>query len=160
MQAITLRPETAIDEPLLRQIYAASRNEELASVPWADAQKSAFLDMQFTLQRNHYRQHYPDAEFLIISQADTPIGRYYLHRGKTDLLLIDIALLPPYRRQGIGSLLLHNLLAEAEAANKPVQLHVEQFNPAQHLYRQLGFSVIEDKGIHLLMQWQPPARNN
>ncbi|MDD5271936.1 MAG: GNAT family N-acetyltransferase [Methylovulum sp.] len=160
MQAITLRPETAIDEPLLRQIYAASRNEELAAVPWADAQKSAFLDMQFDLQRSHYRQHYPNAEFLIISQANTPIGRYYLHRGTTDFLLIDIALLPSFRRQGIGSLLLHNLLAEAEEADKPVQLHVEQFNPAQHLYRKLGFSVIEDKGVHYFMQWQPPARKN
>ncbi|ASF45788.1 GNAT family N-acetyltransferase [Methylovulum psychrotolerans] len=159
MQAITLRPETAADELLLRQIYAASRNEELASVPWTDAQKSAFLAMQFDLQRSHYRQHYPNADFLIVSQADKPIGRYYLHRGETDLLLIDIALLPPYRRQGIGSLLLYNLLAEAEEFNKPVQLHVEQFNPAQHLYLKLGFSVIEDKGVHRLMQWRPQASN-
>jgi GNAT superfamily N-acetyltransferase len=159
MQAITLRPETAVDEPLLRQIYAASRNEELTAVPWTDTQKNAFLAMQFDLQHSHYRQHYPDAEFLIINRADTPIGRYYLHRGENDLLLIDMALLPPYRRQGIGSLLLHNLLAEAEETNKSVQLHVEQFNPAQRLYRRLGFSVIENKGVHLFMQWQPSTKN-
>lgn len=158
MQAITLRPETAVDEPLLRQIYAASRNQELAAVPWTDAQKNAFLAMQFDLQRSHYRQHYPDAEFLIINRTDTPIGRYYLHRGENNLLLIDIALLPPYRRQGIGGLLLQNLLAEAEETNKSVQLHVEQFNPAQHLYRRLGFSIMENKGVHLFMQWQPSAQ--
>lgn len=155
MQAITLRPETTDDESFLRTVYASTRADEMAMVPWTIEQKSAFLHMQFDLQRHHYRQYYPDADFLIVTRAETPIGRYYLHRDTDSLRLIDIALLPDWRGQGIGGLLLQGLLAEANQHNKTVQLHVEQFNPAQKLYLRLGFVAIEEQGIHILMQWRP-----
>lgn len=155
MQAITLRPETQADEHFLHQVYATSRAEEMLAVPWTDEQKSAFLAMQFALQRSHYRTHYPTADFLVILQADTPIGRLYQDKGDNNWLLMDIALLPEYQNQGIGSWLIKTMLTEAGALNKPVQLHVEQFNRAKNLYLKLGFNVIEDKGVHLLMEWRP-----
>ena len=40
-------------------------------------------------------------------------------------------------------------------AGLPVRIHVEKFNPALRLYRRLGFTEIEDKGIYLFMEWQP-----
>jgi ribosomal protein S18 acetylase RimI-like enzyme len=47
------------------------------------------------------------------------------------------------------------VLAEAELAGKPVRIHVEQFNPAQRLYRRLGFRPVEDQGVYSLMEWVP-----
>lgn len=155
MQTITLRPETAKDEAFLRQLYASSRAEEMAPLPWPEAQKSAFLNMQFDLQHAHYRRHYPDAEFLLILREENPVGRYYLHRGEAAFLLIDIALLPNFRGLGIGGGLLRKLLAEAGAAGKPVRLHVEPASRAERLYLRLGFSLVEDKGMHRLMEWTP-----
>ena len=35
-------------------------------VPWTHEQKAAFLDMQFTAQKTHYEEYYPDCEFLVI----------------------------------------------------------------------------------------------
>jgi ribosomal protein S18 acetylase RimI-like enzyme len=67
---------------------------------------------------------------------------------------MDITLLPEHRSQGIGTQLLRELQNEAAAAGKSLSIHVETFNPALHLYERLGFKVIEDKGLHLLMAWQ------
>ena len=40
------------------------------------------------------------------------------------------------------------------AAGKALSIHVEKFNPALRLYERLGFSVKEDKGVYLLMEWR------
>ncbi len=53
---IELRPVAPEDEPFLRRVYASSRAEELAPVPWDEAQKQAFCDMQFAAQDSHYRE--------------------------------------------------------------------------------------------------------
>ena len=45
------------------------------------------------------------------------------------------------------------ILAIAREKEQVVRLHVEQFNPAQMLYKRLGFKVIEDTGVHFLMEW-------
>ena len=45
--------------------------------------------------------------------------------------------------------------AAAGAAGKPVRMHVERFNPARRLYGRLGFREIADKGVYLLLEWQP-----
>jgi hypothetical protein len=45
------------------------------------------------------------------------------------------------------------VLAEARAAAKWVQIHVERFNPARRLYDRLGFYQIADQGVYLLLQW-------
>jgi ribosomal protein S18 acetylase RimI-like enzyme len=141
----------------LYSIYASTRAEELAVVPWDDAQKDAFVRMQFEAQDAWYREHYADASFDVIVVDGEPAGRLYVHRGETEIRIVDIALLPARRGQGIGSSLLRDLLAEADAAGKSVTIHVERLNPALRLYERLGFSVAEDKGVYLFLE-RPPAR--
>ncbi len=154
----SLRVATEADLDVLFEIYASTRTEELAVVPWTDAQKEAFLRMQFQAQHQYYRQTYPDARFDVIVHGDTPVGRLYVDRREDEIRLIDIALLPAHRARGIGSALLGELLAEAERAGKPVRIHVEHNNPARRLYERLGFRPLEDRGVYLFMEWAPPAR--
>ena len=47
---ITLRPAVESDRPLLFKLYASTREEEMQRVPWTEAQKQAFLEMQFNGQ--------------------------------------------------------------------------------------------------------------
>jgi ribosomal protein S18 acetylase RimI-like enzyme len=149
-----LRAATAEDEQFLRAVYAGTRAEELARVPWSEEQKRAFTDMQFAAQDTHYRRHYPAAQYSIIEVQGIPAGRLYVDRGKKEILIIDIALLPEYRRAGIGTKLLRELQHEARMAGKALTIHVEKFNPALRLYRRLGFQQIEDKGVYLFLEWK------
>ncbi len=35
----------------------------------------------------------------------------------------------------------------------PVRIHVQQSNPAFHLYQRLGFQKIDENGVYFLMEW-------
>jgi len=149
-----LRAATPEDEQFLRAVYAGTRAEELARVPWSEEQKRAFTNMQFAAQDADYRQHYPTAQYSIIEVQGVPAGRLYVDRCQKEIRIIDIALLPEHRRGGIGTKLLLELQDEARTAGKTLTIHVEKFNPALNLYRRLGFQQIEDKGVYLFLEWK------
>ena len=125
-------------------------------MPWDDAQKDAFLRMQFDAQDAWYREHYAEASFEVIKADGEPAGRLYVNRGRSEIRIVDIALLPEHRGDGIGTSLLRDLLAEADAVGKRVTIHVERLNPALRLYERLGFALAEDKGVYLFLE--RPAR--
>jgi GNAT superfamily N-acetyltransferase len=149
-----LRTATPEDEQFLRAVYASTRAEELARVPWSDEQKRGFTDMQFAAQDADYRRNYPDAQYSVIEVQGIAAGRLYVDRCKKEIRIIDIALLPEHRRAGIGTKLLRALQDEACSAGKALTIHVEKFNPARSLYQRLGFQQIEDKGVYLLLEWK------
>ncbi|MEM7049390.1 MAG: GNAT family N-acetyltransferase [Acidobacteriota bacterium] len=152
---IELRPMTSEDLPFLLQVYAGTRAEELAAVPWSDAEKEQFVRMQFEAQHTFYQQQFPDAAYDLVVVDGEAIGRLYVDRRTDEIRLIDIALLPEKRRGGVGSRLLAELLAEGQAAGLPVRIHVEKNNPALSLYHRLGFEELEDQGVYYLMEWSP-----
>lgn len=157
---LSFRSITPDDLPFLSQIYASTRTEELAVVPWSNAEKTAFLQMQFEAQHTYYQQHYADADFLIILKDEASIGRLYLYRTPEEIRIVDIALLPAYRQQGLGSKLLEDILAEARQTQRRVRIHVERFNPALRLYQRLGFVEIGEHGVYYLMEWLPREGQN
>ena len=153
---IHLRPEVPEDAEFLFRLYASTRLAEMKLVSWNEAQKEAFLRMQFQAQTTHYHRYYPDASYDVILREGYPIGRLYVHGTEDAILLIDIALLPEHRGGGIGSRLLKEILSQACAAGKRVQIHVEKNNPALRLYTSMGFQIAEDKGVYYFMEWKPP----
>ena len=154
-QAFTLRPETDADIAFLMRLYASTREEEMAPVPWSAEQKQAFLASQFQAQRQHYRKFFADSAFGVIEQRGEPAGRLYLQVRQTQLHIIDIALLPDWRRRGIGTAILQALQAAGRDCGKGVGIMVEKFNPALRLYRRLGFTDIADHEVYLEMEWRP-----
>lgn len=143
-----LRPIGDADLQRLFEIYASTRTEELAPVPWTDEQKLAFLAQQFTAQHEWWQQQYQGAEFLGIEVGDELVGRLYLFRSEGEIRIVDIALLPVWRGRGIGSRLLGEVLAEANRHGLAVTIHVEKNNPARVLYQRLGFEVVADRGVY------------
>ncbi|HSW13538.1 MAG TPA: GNAT family N-acetyltransferase [Solimonas sp.] len=155
--APSLRPITDEDLPFLRALYAGTRETELAAVAWSEAQKRAFLDSQFALQHAYYQQHYPAARFDLLLEDSTPIGRLYVNRTPAEMRVIDISLIAERRGRGIGTRLLRGLCEEAAQTPACVSIHVEKFNPAQALYRRLGFSLREERGAYDFLVWEPTA---
>jgi ribosomal protein S18 acetylase RimI-like enzyme len=152
---LTFRRVTEADRPFLLRLYASTRTDELAVVPWPDEQKAAFLKMQEHAQHTDYSRNYADADWLIIVRDAMDVGRLYLHRRERMHHIIDIALLPEHRNKGYGGALLRDLLDETAAADKPMTIHVEKNNRAMMLYRRLGFVSVEEQGVYELMRWSP-----
>jgi ribosomal protein S18 acetylase RimI-like enzyme len=156
-QGFALRPETDADIPFLVRLYASTREDELAPVPWSAEQKQAFLASQFQLQRQHYRTHFADCAFDVIEQHGEPVGRLYLQVRRTQLHIIDIALLPDWRGRGAGTAILQALQTAARADDKGVGIMVEKFNPALRLYERLGFAAVTGDEVYLEMEWTPAS---
>ena len=152
---LSLRPAATEDRPHLLAAYASTRADELALTDWSPEQKLAFVTRQFEAQDQHYRLHYPGAEFLVIEHGGQPIGRLYRHDRPTEIRLMDISLLESARGRGFGSRILLALLEEAQREGKRVTIHVEKMNRARALYERLGFTVIADVGVYDLMEWRP-----
>jgi ribosomal protein S18 acetylase RimI-like enzyme len=156
VSAVTLRPIREEDLEFLLRLYATTRADEMAMVTdWTDEQKDAFVRMQFQAQHAWYQEHYGDAQFDLVLVDGIPAGRLYVHQRAAEIRLVDISLLPEYRRRGIGTALLRELFAESAESGKPVTIHVEKFNPAMRLYERLGFVPVADHGVYLLLKRSP-----
>jgi ribosomal protein S18 acetylase RimI-like enzyme len=149
-------PATEADRDLLLEVYASTRADELAVLPWDDATKRAFVEQQFHAQDVHYRRYFADATREVIEVDGQPAGRLYVHRQDHEILIVDIALLPAFRGRGMGTELLRALMAEADASGRKLSIHVEMNNPARSLYDRLGFRPAGEHGVYVLME-RPPA---
>lgn len=151
---ITLRSTTPDDETFLFQVYASTRAEEMAMVPWSEEQRVAFLTMQFHAQDSFYRERFPAADYKVILGDGEPVGRLYINRDNNTINILDIALVAAHRRSGIGTFLLGKLLTEAKSSRAAVQIHVETFNPALAFFERLGFTRIAEEGVNYLLAWR------
>lgn len=159
---VTLRPALESDQALLLRVYAATRTAELALTGWDEMTCSRFVQMQFLAQSTHYRLHWPASEHSVIQvqsqDATVPVGRLWIDRRAKAIHVLDIALLPHWRSQGIGAQCLQRLMSEVSQKGDELSIQVEQDNPARRLYDRLGFeSVGPQRGLHQLMVWRSPA---
>ncbi len=154
MDDLELRPVSPANDDFLYRVYAGSRAEEMNLIPWDEAAKQSFLQMQFAAQQAHYRAYFPHASHDLILMEGIPVGRVYVDRRETEIRILDIALLPSARGRGIGSHLLQDLMEEAKAADKALSIHVENSNPSLRLFQRLGFVKAGENGIACLLEWR------
>jgi ribosomal protein S18 acetylase RimI-like enzyme len=153
---VALRPLTEADEPFALSVYASTREEELAPVPWNAEQKAAFVAMQFSAQSAHYEQHYAGMSSDLVLVDGEPAGRLLVARWTREIRIVDIALLPAFRGRGAAGELLAELMDEATEMAKRLSIHVERENRALALYERLGFRPVGETGVYLRMEWTPP----
>ena len=148
----SLRPAGAGDGEFLFQVFFHTRQAEFAAAGWEPAMVEAFLRSQHQFQDRSYRSAHPRARFQVVLLDGAPVGRLYVDPGPEAIHIIDIALLPAHRSQGLGTELLEDLVREADAGGLRMTLEVESGNPARGLYRRLGFLERETQGFHLRME--------
>lgn len=154
---LLLRAIAPGDAPFLRDLYATTRAAELAATGWTEAEQRAFCDSQFALQDRSYQQAYPHARFDVVEVDGSPIGRLLVATGDDVVELLDIALVPGWRDQGVGTLLLRWLQTEAARRHRTVVLMVDSGSPAERLYERLGFQLRTDGPVHREMVWRATA---
>jgi len=155
---LTLRPVTGGDRAFLVSVYASTREDELAQTDWPPEVRHAFVLQQFEAQDRYYREStYPDADYRVIRFRDEDAGRLYVDRSVGEARIIDIAILPAFRGNGIGTSILRALQDECRTVGRSLTIHVERMNRALGLYERLGFRLVEDKGVYLFMRWSPDS---
>ncbi|MGZ4673561.1 MAG: GNAT family N-acetyltransferase [Ilumatobacteraceae bacterium] len=146
--AFALRAALPTDVEFEQYLYASTR-EDLR--PLGPEVFDGLIGMQFRAQTMSIRLDHPRADRKIVLVDDAPVGRLVVDASANHVELIDIALLPDYRNQGIGSSVLRGVLAQADRIGRVVRLHVEKQSRAVHLYERLGFAITGDAGMYLAM---------
>ena len=156
IQDLSFRPISEADLPFLLGLYQSTRQEELKLIfNWTAEQKSIFIKQQFEAQHTFYQNQFKDAQFDLILIDEQPVGRLYQEQRIDEIRVIDIALIPEFRNRGLGKRLMIDIMQRARKLDLAVRIHVEQNNPAMHLYDRLGFKKMGDSGVYYLMEWKP-----
>ncbi|RYZ41413.1 MAG: N-acetyltransferase [Myxococcaceae bacterium] len=154
-----MRPVTPGDDGFLFTLYASTRARELAAWGWSAAQQEVFLRTQYQAQSRSYAAIYPPDGHALIEVDGAPVGRQWLVRTETEMLLVDVTLLPSHQGQGLGTRLLCAIQEEAARARVPVRLNVTRDNPALRLYTRHGFMPVPGNSPaspYLELRWQAP----
>ena len=154
MAAYTLHPVREADEATLLAIYASSRADEMALVPWDEAMKDAFLRSQLMAQQAHYRSYFPEAAHDLILVDDAPVGRLYVDRRESEIRILDITLFEQARGYGTGTRIIEDLMKEAADRDQSLSIYVESYNRSLGLFQRLGFVKTEENGASWLMVWR------
>ncbi|HLM57530.1 MAG TPA: GNAT family N-acetyltransferase [Pyrinomonadaceae bacterium] len=153
---VTLRPVTGEDYEEMVRVYASTRADELALVPWDDAQKLAFCRMQYEAQKKDYDARFPEAEYDVLMLDGRTAGRVWIGRDEQEIRLLDIALLPWAQNRGVATAIFGRLIEEARASGRRLRHMVFVTNlDALRLYERLGFVVFEDVRGYKHMEWRP-----
>jgi ribosomal protein S18 acetylase RimI-like enzyme len=154
---IQLRPASSGDEEFLLQLYLATPPIEAASWNMDATAREQLLWMQFRGRAQTYTAQYPDAEDWIICLSEETdiqirVGRHLVLRQQDSILGIDLAVLPGYQRQGIGSRVLREIQRQCAADGLSFRLQVLHTNPAKRLYDRLGFRIVSQDLLYAQME--------
>jgi ribosomal protein S18 acetylase RimI-like enzyme len=145
---VALRPATPADEEFLFALFISSREYDLAIFP--ESQRTALMRMQFRGQHETYTQSYPVAEHSILSFDGSDAGRVWVAETEDSIAILDIAILPAYRNQGIGAHVYRDLIVKGQAAGKPLHATVSTSNPGSlRFHERLGFQRTGSDGFYV-----------
>jgi ribosomal protein S18 acetylase RimI-like enzyme len=133
---IELRPAGESDRELLWLIQStAMRPAVEATWGWDEA-----------FQRSYFDEHYGTVPLQIVRVDGRDAGMVCCEVGPDHVFLRNVALLPEFQGQGIGT-----EVTEAAGRGVPLRLQVLKANRAQRLYARLGFRMYAETPTHLQM---------
>lgn len=160
LPSLASRPADGAARALIDAMVAEDFAEHCPGLP--DGLAADMARLQAQARRDGYRRQYPhagdgDGEALLTLDRE-PIGHWWV-LWQADLIhLVDLALSRAMRGRGLGTALLVAVCATADEVGLPVILSVNRANPAQRLYRRLGFAVEGgDQPVFLAMRRLPRA---
>ena len=154
----TLRAVSAEDKDFLASLFYDVHRAEFAALGLPEPMLMQLLEMQHRAQVAGYADRFPEAADRIVWRGDERAGRLLVAHAGDEMHLVDIALAAQHRGHGIGGLLLQELCAEARAKHVPLRLSVRAGNPAERLYRRLGFRPCGGDEHNRMMEWRSDGR--
>jgi GNAT superfamily N-acetyltransferase len=147
---VRLRPGRPSDLDFLRELQAVSMRPHVERVygRWDPEEQRARFDASTD----------PTAHE-IVELGGEPVGCRLVRRHPDALELVRLYLLPAFQNRGLGTRLVEELAREADASGLPVRLRVLRGNPAERLYRRLGFEATGRTAAHQSMERRTLVRS-
>jgi ribosomal protein S18 acetylase RimI-like enzyme len=110
--------------------------------PWNEETQDELFDAAWT-----------GAAHEIILRDDVPVGYLCVEEDSDEIHLREIVIDPEFQEQGIGSIVLKEIIERARVRHVPVRLRTHLTNRAANLYRRMGFEECGRTASHILMEW-------
>lgn len=158
LEQITTRPVRDSDEKLLFRLFACTMDEHKPGPDFPDEQWKPFVEQQYKLQTAHYKKEFYDGTFDVIEHRGQPVGRITVCRAKFDGLqqirLIDIIILPEFRKQGIARKVTEELQSESKESGAPIICCTSLCEGTLPHLKNLGFETIEEHELNPTFKWE------
>jgi GNAT superfamily N-acetyltransferase len=153
---VELRPAEAADEPFLRELDGAVATDQLGPGGLDQSTLTTLRELQFVARRRDRATRYPDANEQLILLDGRPVGAVLADRSSDRILIVDLALIPTARHQGIGTTILAALAAEAGRPGVPLRATTQSSNArARRFFARAGFQELHDDGLNVSLQREP-----
>ncbi len=143
---LSYRAASPDDFPFLFTLHKAAMRDPVEETfgPWDEAWQAAY-----------FLKRFDPAVLKIIQYREEDVGVLYVQERAEELFLVSLEILPAYQRQGIGTVVIRGVIAEARRLRKPVALQVLKANrAARSLYQRLGFGVTGENDTHYIMAYE------
>lgn len=140
---ISLRPASDADRPFIESVFLETQR-------WLIETLFGWRGDEF--ERNKIAEWYERATTQIVLVDGCEAGWLMVKRPGDAIELHSIFLAPAWQNQGIGTLLIGQLVDEARGARVPLRLSTAKINPAVRLYQRLGFTVTREDTYKVYMQ--------
>ena len=142
----------ADDAAFLASLFRSTR-PELLMLP--DGLADILIAHQQQLQEIGYRSTFPQARALLIEADGRPAGKVVLDEQRGHVHVVDIAIEPAWRRQGVARVVLQRVLEQARHSGRDVVLSVAHDNTgARRLYDALGFQEESRDEVRACLRWR------
>jgi len=156
---LTIRPAGPADDAFFAALYRSTRDDLLA-LPADPAMIDGLVAMQQRMQVAGYRSSFPEAQYQVLELDGVAVGRLVTALADGAVRVVDIAVLPQARGQGVATETLRRLQAQAAAEGRAVALAVRKDNAtARRLYAALGFTVASENEMDLALRWPAQSDN-
>jgi RimJ/RimL family protein N-acetyltransferase len=144
-ERVTLRPMVAADVDFVTDTAMAATQDQ-GRFP-ADLDRAAYRAGFREWTEEQVRGEVPGSTTSVVAAYGVDVGRLRVVRTPDLVELAGLQLVPAHQSRGIGTRIIHDLMAEAAASGRGFGLSVEKDNPrAQALYERLGLIVVGEDG--------------
>jgi GNAT superfamily N-acetyltransferase len=137
------RAATDADAEFARALHAAC---------YRDVVIEQFGDWDPALQAGFFQQKWDEGGFEIVELDGLAIGVVVPQWRPDHLFVSEIQIDPAHQGRGIGTMIMDELIAEANRRRLPVRLQVLRRSRARDWYERLGFVPIGESSTHLLLE--------
>jgi ribosomal protein S18 acetylase RimI-like enzyme len=141
---ISFRPAQAEDFDYCANLYFAGMERAIRE-----------LNLDMAAPAKNFRERWESTQVRIITIDGAGIGWLQSTKQSDALFLAQLFVDASFRRQGIGTQVMHRIIGEAARVDAAVTLGVVKTNPAFRLYQRLGFQVTHEDDRKFYMRREP-----
>jgi ribosomal protein S18 acetylase RimI-like enzyme len=147
---ISFRPARLDDLEYCARLYFAAMTDTIRA-----------LKLDLAAHRASFRERWDVAEVRLITLDNADIGWLQSRIEEDALFLAQLFIDAPFQGRGIGTEVMHRLIAEGGAGGRAITLGVVKTNPALRLYERLGFRITHEDDRKFYMRRAPatPGRH-